>query len=173
MTRIKLGVSPTAGGGTRAATHYGRRLDESAHAGEHHNQANIHKQITTVTYDELPTFTLDHWHGRIPAGSRILGFTIKVLETVTAATATSVNFGLYEPDGTVIDADGLAAAVTIASLTAGAFIDGAGALVGDSAGLAVDGQLVVAANVDDLTAGEFTVVIEYEKPEDRRQTMNG
>jgi len=173
MSRESITAGATAGGTRRAATHYGRRLEEGANVSVHHVDGNVFRQETTFGYDQLPTFTLDELHQRIPAGARVISATIKVHTTFTATTAVNVNFGLYEPDGTVIDLDGIDAAVTIASLVAGAYIDCDGALVGAGSGLAAAGQLVVAANVDDLTAGEATIVIEYEKADDRQQLMNG
>lgn len=173
MARISITAGSTAGGTRRAATHYGRRLDESAHVSEHHVDGTVYRQETTFTYDQLPAATLDELHQRIPAGARIKSATLKVHTAFTATTALNMNFGLYQPDGTVIDLDGVDAAVLLSALTAGAYIDCDGALVGAASGLADAGQLVVAANVDDLTAGEMTIVIEYEKPDDRNQAMNG
>lgn len=173
MARESIVAGSTAGGTRRAATHYGRRVEEGAAVSVFQTDNGVETQTTTFRYDQLPTFTLDELHQRIPLGARVLSATIKVLETVTATTATTVNFGLYEPDGTVIDADGIDAAVAIASLTAGTYIDCDGALVGAGTGLAAAGQLVVAANVDDLTAGEIAIIIEYEKNDDRQQQMNG
>lgn len=172
MSRESIVGGVTAGGTRRAATHYGRRLEEGAHSSEYQVSQDVWKQETTFRYDQLPTATLDELHQRIPAGARVVGVVIRVLETVTATTALNVNFGLSEPDGTVISANGLATAA-IADLTAGKFIDGAGALVGSDVGLTAAGQLVVAADVDDLTAGEISITIEYEKPSDRQQIMNG
>ncbi|MFG1549519.1 hypothetical protein ABMA80_15985, partial [Halobacteriovorax sp. FRX-3] len=53
------------------------------------------------------------------------------------------------------------------------FDDGAGALVGAGTGLTVDAVVVVVPNVDDLLTGEATLVVEYEKADDRQQAMNG
>ena len=171
MTRISITAGATAGGTRRAATHYGRRLEESAHMSEHHVSQNVYKQVTTFKFDDLPSATLDQLHQRIPAGARVLSATLKTHESFTATTAVSLNIGLYQPDGTVIDADGLFAAEALPA--AGDFDDGAGALVGAGTGLAADGLVVIVANVDDLLTGEATLVVEYEKPEDRNQAMNG
>lgn len=173
MSRESIVAGPTAGGTRRAATHYGRRLEEGQHNAVYHVDGNVFRQETTFRFDQLPVATLDELHQRVPDNARVLGFTIKVIETFTATSATTVNFGLYEPDGTVIDADGLAAAVGIAGLTQGAILDGAGALVGANTTLGVFGQVVVAPNVDDLLTGEATIVLEYEKLDDRQQLMNG
>lgn len=173
MSRESITAGPTAGGTRRAATHYGRRLEEGQHSSVYHVDGNVFRQETTFRFDQLPTFTLDELHQRVPSNARVLGFTIKVHEDFTATSATVVNFGLYEPDGTVVDLDGLAAAVGIGGLVSGAILDGAGALVGANTVLGVDAHIVVAPDVDDLLTGEATIVLEYEKLDDRQQLMNG
>jgi hypothetical protein len=171
MTRISITAGATAGSTRRAATHYGRRLDESAAPSEHNVSQNVYKQEFTFKYDDLPTFGEDALKQRIPAGARIVTATLKTITQFTATTATTLNIGLYQPDGTVIDLDGIDAALAFPA--SGAYTDCDGALVGAATGLANDGQVVVAANVDDLTAGEATLVVEYEKQDDRNQAMNG
>lgn len=173
MPRESITNGASGGGTRRAASQYGRRLDESAAVAEHQVSQNKYQQVTTFKFDDLPTFTLDELHQRIPAGARIVAATLKVHVAFTATTAVNMNFGLYQPDGTVIDLDGIDAAVLLTALDAGDFVDCDGALVGATSGLANAGQLVVAANVDDLLTGEMTITIEYEKPEDRNQLMNG
>jgi hypothetical protein len=173
MARESITAGSTAGGTRRAATHYGRRLEEGQNVAVYHVDGNVFRQETTFKFDQLPTATLDELHQAIPAGARILSATLKVHTAFTATTALNMNFGLQQRDGTEIDNDGIDAAVLLTALTAGEFIDCDGALVGGSSGLANDGVLVVAANVDDLTAGEMTIVVEYEKADDRQQVMNG
>ena len=82
-----------------------------------------------------------------------------------AGTSGTLTLGLKEPDGTVIDVDGLDAAVAQAVLISGARIVGDGALVGTTIG-AADGQLVVTTG-GTVTAGKFIVRIEFE-PENLR-----
>lgn len=171
MSRESITAGPTAGGTRRAATHYGRRLEEGQHTSVYHVDGNVFRQETTFRFDQLPVATLDELHQRIPAGARVLSATLKTHEDFTATTAVSLNIGLYEPDGTEVDADGLFAVLALPS--AGDYADGAGALVGAATGLAVDAHFVVAPNVDDLLTGEATLVVEYEKADDRQQLMNG
>jgi len=77
---------------------------------------------------------------------------IQVLETLTGGTV--VNIGVSEPDGTVVDADGLVAA--FAGTVVGDYAAGAGALVGVD--LAVAGQVI--PNTDH-TAGKIKVTVKY------------
>ena len=173
MARESITAGATAGGTRRAATHYGRRVDEEAAVAVFNVDNNVFEQVTTFTFDDLPTFTLDELHQRIPVGARILAATIRVHEAFTATTAVNMNFGTYQPDGTVIDLDGIDAAVLLSALVAGAVIDCDGALVGAAAVETVAGQLVVAPNADDLLTGRATITIRYEKLDGRTQTMNG
>lgn len=171
MSRESITAGATAGGTRRAATHYGRRLEEGQHTATHHIDGNVFRQETTFRFDQLPVATLDELHSRIPAGARVLSATLKTHEDFTATTAVSLDIGLSQPDGTVIDADGLFAALALPS--ANDYDDAAGALVGAGTGLANAGVITVVPNVDDLLTGEATLVVEYEKADDRQQLMNG
>lgn len=175
MSRESITAGPTAGGTRRAATHYGRRLDESQAASTHHIDGNVFRQETTFTYDNLPAAGLDELLSRVPAGGRVLSMVLKVHTAFTSTSGTTtMSIGLQQPDGTEIDNDGLLAATAVdANFTAGAYVDGAGALVGAGSGLANDGVLVCITSVSDLETGEATLVVEYELPDDRNQAMNG
>lgn len=171
MSRESIVAGSTAGGTRRAATHYGRRLEEGANVSVFNITDNKFRMVTTFKYDQLPTATLDELHQAIPAGARVLSATLKVHEDFTATTATTLDVGLQLRDGTEVDNNGLIAALALPS--AGAFADGAGALVGAATGLAASAVIVVAANVDDLLTGEATLDVVYETVDDRQQTMNG
>lgn len=86
----------------------------------------------------------------IPAGALITK--CEVFITGTLSGGTDFRLGLSQPDGTVIDADGL---VTAETATSGA-VEGSGALVGTS--LSAAGQLTLSGT---RTAGELTVVITF------------
>ena len=173
MSRESITVGSTAGGTRRAAGHYGRRIEEGAAVSEHNNNQGVRTQVTTFKHNQLPVATLDELHQRLPIGARIISAVLKVTEAFTATTATTMNFGLYQPDGTVIDADGIDAAVALTALDANDIIDCDGALVGAAVGLLVAGQVVVAPDVDDLLTGEMTITVQYELEGSRQQTMNG
>jgi hypothetical protein len=98
----------------------------------------------------------------IPANSVILRTGARVPGTAFAG-GTSYNVGFIEKDGSVIDVDGLYAAVTLAQLNAGGTgIATEGALVGASVGTA-DAYLSAAAT-GSFTAGETEFVVEYIAP---------
>lgn len=134
MTRISITAGATAGNKRRAATHYGVRDIENKLPSEF----MIHKGETTqhivFNFDDLPTNGLDEAILRIPAEARIKSATLRVL--VPFVGGTSYNIGLVEPDGTVIDADGIDAAIITADINA----------VGET--VICDGELVQSFTVD-------------------------
>lgn len=172
MARESITTGSTAGNKRRASTHYGRMLEEGTAPSEHNVSQDKFVQTLTFSYDNLPSESLDELYQRIPAGARVLS--AKLAVTTAFAGGTSLAVGLNQPDGTVIDADGLVtdANAPLANLAAGDYVDGTGALVGSSDGLANDGCIVVAAT-GTFTAGEATLTVEYEKALDRNQAMNG
>lgn len=95
----------------------------------------------------------------IPAGSLVTEARLEVLEAFSGGSVNKFDVGLYEPDGTVIDADGLmndAPATTTGWST--------GALGGPVA--TADAQVVVAALTSGdaasvPTAGKATLVVKY------------
>jgi hypothetical protein len=119
--------------------------------------------VLTFNYDDLPTYGANgQMNIQLPANTHIKS---AVLQTITAAAGgTSYVVGLYQPDSTVIDADGLLTAATLptANLTAGSTITGTGALIGASIGAAA-GQIVVAAS-GTFTAGKHKLIVEYRVP---------
>ena len=125
--------------------------------------------VVDINYDDLPTFTTDlnndgtkngfnNEDVAIPAGSLITRAHI-IVETAFAG-GTSYNIGLYQTDGTVIDADGIDAAVATAALAANLAVQCDGALVGGTALVQNDAHLVVAAT-GTFTAGKAKLVVEY------------
>lgn len=112
----------------------------------------------SFSYDDLP----DDDDGNvmvlaIPANSLIVESTLKV--GTAWAGGTSISVGLEQQDGTVIDADGLHAAILTAALTADSFDVGGGALVGASSG-ANDAIVAVTAS-GTYTAGDAQLVVKY------------
>lgn len=127
------------------------------------------QMVIDINYDNLPAETTDTdndgtndgWNDNdpfIPAGSLILRAVI-VVETAFAG-GTSYNFGLSEKDGSVIDADGIDAAVATAALAANLAVQCDGALVGGTALVQQDAYLKVAAT-GTFTAGKAKLFIEY------------
>lgn len=96
----------------------------------------------------------------IPANSVVLSSNFRVTTAFVGGTTASV--GIMNAAGTAIDVAGFIAATATASLTAGASIVGAGALMGKSVG-AADAYMVVTF-VGTYTAGAGIVTIEYARP---------
>ena len=134
---------------------------------------NKRQVVVDFTYDNLPDVTVDtdndgtndaysDWDVAIPANAYITEAVLQVTEAF--AGGTSMNFGLYQKDDTVIDADGLDAGVTTAAMADNRVVDMDGALVGGTANIGdEDGYLKVAAT-GTFTAGAARIVIEYVVP---------
>lgn len=129
----------------------------------------VNYMVVDINYDDLPTYTSDanndgtndsfsDQDAYIPAGSYITKASL-IVETAFAG-GTSYNIGLYNQAGTVIDADGIDAAVVTAALAANLAVACDGALVGGTALVTADAYLVVAAT-GTFTAGKAKLVIEY------------
>lgn len=130
---------------------------------------NKHQMTIDWTYDKLPAETTDTdnsgtndgWNDGdpyIPAGSFITGAWL-VVETAFAG-GTSYNIGLSQKDGTVIDADGIDAAVATAALAANLAVVSDGALVGGTAQVQQNAYLKIAAT-GTFTAGAARLIVEY------------
>lgn len=102
----------------------------------------------------------------IPANSAIVSAIFVSGEA--AAGGTSVNIGLYQKDGTAIDADGLFAALLTAEMGLGEVSHGDGALVQESgigaAGVGANDAYIAIANTGTFTAGKGRLIIEYIDP---------
>lgn len=118
--------------------------------------------VIPFNYDALPTTSATNGTiPKIPAKSVITRAVVLPAKTAFAG-GTSYNVGLSQPDGTVVDADGIFAAITLAQLNAGGTnLATQGALVNASVG-ANDVQ-VTAAATGTFTAGSGYIVIEYIK----------
>ena len=141
--------------GINVLNHYGPRGRDAKNGGQAKSTGQIKRAEWQFSYDDLPTYGATNLQFAIPANATIVSS--KWITGTAWAGGTSLNVGLYQGNGTVIDADGLDAAIT--PTTAGAVIDGNGALVGASIG-ANAGELTVAAT-GTYTAGTATVIVEY------------
>jgi hypothetical protein len=141
--------------GINVLNHYGPRDTDASKGGQAKSTGQIKRAEWQFAYDDLPTYGSTNLQFAIPANATIVSS--KWITGTAWAGGTSLNVGLYQGDGTVIDADGLDAAIT--PTTAGAVIDGNGALVGATIG-ANAGELTVAAT-GTYTAGTATVIVEY------------
>jgi len=141
--------------GINVLNHYGPRGRDAKNGRQAKSTGQIKRAEWQFDYSDLPTYGSTNLQFAIPANATIVSS--KWITGTAWAGGTSLNVGLYQGDGTVIDADGLDAAIT--PTTAGAVIDGNGALVGASIG-ANAGELTVAAT-GTYTAGTATVIVEY------------
>lgn len=157
--RISITAGPTAGNGRRAATHYGTREIEDVMGSVYPTDSGKEVLEFVYSFDDLPVAGLDAAILQIPANAVLTEATIDVISAMTGTTGT-MTLGLYEPDATVIDADGIDAAVAQAALVANARIVCDGALIGATIG-ANAGQLVVVTG-GTVTGGKFLVRLEYE-----------
>jgi hypothetical protein len=166
MTRVSITAGATAGSKRRAATHYGPREIEDVIGSKYQRDHNEEVLEIAFSYDDLPTNGLDEAIHRIPANAHIKEATLRVITAF--AGGTSYNIGLNQPDGTVIDADGIDAAVLTAAIDAvGETVLCDGALVNNTAGIGTaEGQVVIAAT-GTYTAGKAVLKVVYTPLYDR------
>lgn len=125
--------------------------------------------FTTMTFQldsaNLPLFgdTADRYLNRVPTcalpnGALIRSATI-IVTTAFTGTGATLTLGLAEQDGTIIDADGIDAAIALTALDAvGEEVACDGALIDTK--LTADGYLIVDVGTASFTAGKATLVIE-------------
>ena len=133
----------------------------------------VQTMVVDINYDNLPAFTVDRnndgtndgFSGAdvfIPSGSYITRATLIVETAFTSAGATTLDIGLAQADGTVIDLDGIDAVIAKAALGASAVVLCNGALVGGTASIgANDAYLYTTVTTGPFTAGKAKLVIEY------------
>lgn len=166
MTRISITTGASGGATRRAASHYGPREIEDKLPTRYAGSQNFQKQALTFSFDDLPVAGLDEAILRLPANSRIIKATLRV--HVAFAGGTSYNIGLKQADGTVIDVDGIDAAVALTAIDAiGETVICDGALVNNTAGIGTAAGVVEVAATGTFTAGKATLEIEYEELLDR------
>ena len=140
------------------ASHYGVRTSNNSLGGQESTKEGIVKSAEwSFSYDNLSATLNSNLAQTIPANASIVEATLYVDDAWVGGT--NLTIGLYQADGTVIDADGLVAATVTATLTANKVVTGAGALVGTTIG-ANAGQLV-AATTGTYTAGTARVVVKF------------
>jgi hypothetical protein len=140
------------------ANHYGTRTTKNKYGGQESTKEGIVKSAEwTFSFDNLSTTLNSNLPQTIPANASIVEAVLYVDDAWVGGT--NLTIGLYQANGTVIDADGLVAATASAALTANKVVVGAGALVGTTIG-ANAGQLV-AATTGTYTAGTARVVVKF------------
>ena len=166
MTRVSITTGASAGSKRRAATHYGTREIEDVLPSKYKTHGGEDVLEYTFSFDDLPTNGQDEAILRIPANARIKEATLTVITAF--AGGTSYDIGLDQPDGTVIDVDGIDAAVATAAIDAvGETVIMNGALVGGTVGIGANaGQLTVVAT-GTYTAGKARIRLVVEQLLDR------
>lgn len=140
--------------------HYNTRVVDETRGGVEQSDGRVQTLEYVFTYDNLPTYAEDgQLTVSIPAGAAIVDCYLDVTTAFVGTGTDTLDVGLYQADGTAIDADGLIAAEAEANLTAGARITGAGALVGARIG-ANAGQVTVAWT-GTASAGEGRLLVRY------------
>ncbi|MEE8598911.1 MAG: hypothetical protein V3S69_05295 [Dehalococcoidales bacterium] len=168
MARESITAGASAGGTRRAATHYGVRNHEVKEGACHSVEQGKEVIEYVFAYDDLPAEGLDQLVQRIPANARIVSATLRVITPF--ASGTSYNLGLYEEDGSVIDADGIDAAVALTAIDAiGETVACDGALVANTAGIGTAAGSLRVAATGTFTAGKASLKIVYERLLDRAE----
>lgn len=154
-----MGYEDSAGLSVR--NHYGPKVIGEAEqfGGQVSTGGFIKQAVWEFDFDNLPVNSEGQMEAEIPAGAIIMSCEVEVV-TAMAGTVGTMTIGLEEPDGTLIDVDGLGTAAEMiqASLVDNAVIPGTGALIGTQ--IDVDGQLIVVEG-GTVTAGRYRVVVEY------------
>lgn len=110
------------------------------------------------------TAAADAYEAYIPAGSYIVGAYLVVTTAATSAGTATLTIGLAQKDGTVIDADGIDAAIALSALGAAKVVRCDGALAGGTASVGASNAYVYTTPTtggDAFTAGRGKLVIEY------------
>ena len=141
--------------GINVLNHYGPRGRDAKNGGQAKSTGQIKRAEWQFDYSDLPTYGSTNLQFAIPANATIVSS--KWITGSVWSGGTSLDVGLQTSAGAEIDNNGLDAAIT--PTTAGAVIEGDGALVGKTIG-ANAGELVVTAT-GSYTAGTATVIVEY------------
>ena len=125
----------------------------------------VRQLIVPLVHDDLPEANdQDNLIPTIPANSFIISARVhSTVDWESTSGTTNLLVGLSEPDGDVVDADGLVEAFAADDFSAGSWEVGDGDIVGASVG-ADDVQVTAEPSTDDLTAGRGVVIIEYITP---------
>lgn len=139
----------------------GKRQDNGVTAGSI-KQSIIHTiEDASTIGSTFGSSDIDVMDATIPAGAYITNAYVISTADFTSGGAATLDIGLYEADGTAIDADGIDAAVALAALSAGNAVNADGALVGGTLAVANEAYVGLKYNTATYTAGTAKVVVEY------------
>lgn len=144
----------------------GAGIPSKGYTRKYNSFGNWNQLVVDFDYDNLEVYdegaegsaTMDRFSelmAYIPAGASIVSAYIAPMTDFDAA----VNVGLYEKDGTEIDADGLVAAAT--PTQSGGLETGGGAEI--SGYMSTDAYILIAPSAGDPTAGEARLIVNYIK----------
>ena len=126
------------------------------------DSSGVKKELKfSFSYDDLPAVDADNeMLAVLPAGSTITAAYV-IVDTAMAGSSGTLTIGTYEADGGgAIDLDGIDVAIAQAVLLADTTIVCDGAQVGGGIVLA-ERAAIVAVTGGTVSAGEFTLVVEY------------
>ena len=135
--------------------------------GYNHGLTSATQKAFTMDLDpvnkDLPLAAdVDQAHPSIPAGALITGAYVLVTEAFTSGGATTLDIGLCQVDGTVIDLDGIDAVIAKAALAANLAITCDGVLAdGTETVGANDAYVYFTTATGPYTAGKARLVINY------------
>jgi len=144
-------------------TSFGRRFSEKK-AAHVLPQTAVKTLIVPFNFDDLPGVGAsvdDASYSLLPANSHIVSSKVYVKDAFVGGTTYDV--GLHEQDGTVIDATGIHAGLAVGVLTAEAWVNNTGALVG-TGGIGNAAAQVTIVATGAFTAGKGQFVIQYLTP---------
>ena len=151
---------------------YGRKVVEGWVARRPESAGAVQELIIDFDYQNLPDFDEDSTGGStadsfssllafVPAGAFIQEAFV-LAKTAWTGTTPTLTIGLYQKDGTVIDADGIDAAIASDSaLAADKVVSCDGALVGGVDGVGSNDAYVRATTGGTTTAGSARLVVRY------------
>lgn len=98
-------------------------------------------------------------HGAIIPADSLIESAKLFVTTAFAGTNAALDIGVFQVDGTIVDDDGVDAAIAVGSLTDNVVITANGADIGTIA--ATDVKIAASYDTAAFTAGEATLVVEY------------
>lgn len=144
--------------------HFGPR-DSEKQAPSHVPTSHYKEMRVPLKWDDLPSGATanDSTVQEIPANAWIESAILRVTTPFTSAGATTLDIGLIESDGTVIDLNGIDEVIAKTAIDAvGETVICDGALVANTAGIgAAAGQVYTTVTTGPYTAGEAVLIIRY------------
>ncbi|AUR90183.1 hypothetical protein NVP1139A_15 [Vibrio phage 1.139.A._10N.261.48.C6] len=171
MARESITTGATGGNKRRAATHYGRRVNDTEHLAKLHLKHGEEVLEVTFRYDTFPALGEDELILRIPQYAQVQSARLQV--TVPFVGGDALKVGTGDSEGGNLSEVSLVTETDapVADIGAiGAIIDGTGTLVGGNA--IPDERQVYVTQDGTFTAGEATLTVIYRRYVDRADQFN-